>query len=60
MDSEAVNNEKVQIEMDIGRGSEINIYGSLLTTFKVSNIFWGSWGGNENWLEPKMNPPQPR
>jgi hypothetical protein len=27
--------------------------GSLLTTFKASVIFWGSWGSSENWLQPK-------
>jgi hypothetical protein len=25
---------------------------STLTTFELSCIFVGSWGSNENWLEP--------
>ncbi len=28
-----------------------------LTTFKSSNIFRGSWGSSENWIEPKTKPP---
>jgi len=29
----------------------------MLTTFKSSIIFEGSWGSIENWLEPKTEPP---
>jgi len=28
-----------------------------LTTFKLSLIFWGSWGSIENWHEPETEPP---
>jgi hypothetical protein len=31
------------------------IFESLLTSFETSLIFWGSWGGGENLLEPKFN-----
>jgi len=27
------------------------------TTFKLSSIFGGSWCSFENWLEPKTEPP---
>jgi len=37
--------------------SKIIIFQSILTTFKSSIIFRGSWGSNENWLEPKAEPP---
>jgi len=30
---------------------------SILTSFKPSIIFGGSWGSTENWLEPKTEPP---
>jgi len=28
----------------------------ILTTFELSSIFAGSWGGIENWFEPKTEP----
>jgi hypothetical protein len=28
----------------------------ILTTFKLSTVFRGSWGSIENWLEPKIEP----
>jgi len=33
------------------------LFGSILTTFKLSIVFKGSWGSIENWLEPKTKPP---
>ncbi len=33
------------------------IFGSILTTFEASFIFWGSWGSIKNWLELKIEPP---
>jgi len=30
---------------------------SILTSFKLSIIFGGSWSSTENWLEPKTKPP---
>jgi len=33
------------------------IFGSILTTFELRSIFWGSWGSIENLLEPKIEPP---
>jgi len=30
---------------------------SILTTFKPSIVFRGSWGRIKNWREPKMEPP---
>jgi len=33
------------------------IFGSILTTFKLSSIFGGSSGSIENWLEPKTEQP---
>jgi len=32
------------------------IFESILTTFKLSIIFRGSWGSINNWLEPKIKP----
>jgi len=32
------------------------ILGSIFTTFELSNIFGGSWGSIDNWLEPKTKP----
>ncbi len=29
---------------------------SILTTFKLSIVFRGSWVNIENWLEPKIEP----
>ncbi len=37
--------------------SETIIFGSILTTFDVSFIFWGSWGSIKNLLELKIEPP---
>jgi hypothetical protein len=34
------------------------IFDSILTTFKLSIIFRGNWGSSDNWLEPKIEPPQ--
>jgi hypothetical protein len=34
------------------------IFELILTTFKSSGIFGGSWGSSINWLEPKIEPPQ--
>jgi len=25
--------------------------------FRIEGYFWGIWGSSENWLEPKINPP---
>jgi len=33
------------------------IFGSISNTFESSSIFGGSLGSNENWLEPKTEPP---
>jgi len=33
------------------------IFGLILTTFKSSSIFGGSWSSIENWLKPKTKPP---
>jgi len=33
------------------------IFGPILTTFKLSIVYRGSWGSIENWLEPKTKPP---
>jgi len=33
------------------------IFESILTSFKPSIIFGGSWGSTKNWLEPKTEPP---
>jgi len=41
---------------DLDQRSEMIIFGSILTTFKPSIIFRGSWGSAENWLEPKTKP----
>jgi len=32
-------------------------FGLILTTFKSSIVFGGSWGIIENWLEPKTESP---
>jgi len=33
------------------------IFVSILTTFESSNIFGGSWGSIENWLDLKTKTP---
>jgi len=33
------------------------IFGLILTSFKLSIIFRGTWGSIENWLEPKNKLP---
>jgi len=42
---------------DLDLGSEMIIFESILTTFKASVVFRGSWGSSVNWLEPKTKPP---
>ncbi len=37
--------------------SELLIFESILTSFKPRIVFGGRWGGTENWLEPKTEPP---
>jgi len=42
---------------DLDKRSEMIIFDSILTTFKASIIFRGSWAGSiVNWLEPKIDP----
>ena len=43
--SECVTDSDEQIKMII--------FGSLLTTFEASIIFWGVWRSSKNWLKPK-------
>ena len=38
--------------LNFGKRSYMIIFGSLMTTFEVSNIFWGSCDSSKNWLEP--------
>jgi len=38
---------------DLDLRSKMIIFGLILTTFKFSIIFRGSWGSIENWLEHK-------
>jgi len=38
---------------DLDKQSKMIILGLILTTFKSSSVFGGSWGSIENWLEPK-------
>ncbi len=40
----------------ITRHTCLLIFGSILTTFDASFIFWGSWGSIKNWLELKIEP----
>ena len=40
--------------LNFGKRSDMIIFGSLMTTFEVSNIFWGSCDSCKNWLEPKI------
>jgi len=42
---------------DLDKQSDLLIVQSILTSFKQSIIFGGSWGSTENWLEPKTEPP---
>jgi len=42
---------------DLDKQSELVIFESILTTFKLSIIYGGSWGSIENWLQPKTKPP---
>jgi len=37
---------------DLDYQSELLIFESILTPFKLSIVFGGSWGSTENWLEP--------
>ena len=41
----------------IDKQSELLIFESILTTFKLSIIHRGRWDSIENWLEPKTEPP---
>jgi hypothetical protein len=41
----------------LDKQSELFIFESFLTTFKLSIVFRGSWGSIENRLEPKTEPP---
>jgi hypothetical protein len=34
------------------------IFESILTSFKLSIIIRGSWGGSVNWLKPEIKPPK--
>jgi len=43
--------------MDLDYQSELLISESILTSFKLSILFAGSWGSAENWLQPKAEPP---
>ena len=38
----------------MGRSRSSQLPWSFLTTFEVSNIFFGSCNSSENWLEPKI------
>ncbi len=42
---------------DLDYRSEMIIFESILTFFKLSVVFRGSWGSCVNWLEPKIDPP---
>ncbi len=42
---------------DLDQRREIIIFGSILTTIKLSSIFGGSWGSIENWFNPKTERP---
>jgi len=42
---------------DLDYQSKLLIFELILTSFKPSIIFGGSWGSTENWLEPKTKPP---
>ena len=41
--------------LDLSEIREIIIFGSLLTTFVVSNVFGGSWGSNKIGSSQKLN-----
>jgi len=41
---------------DLDEQTEMIIFESNLTTFKLSIVFWGSCGICENWLEPETEP----
>ena len=43
-------------DLDLREKSKLISFKSLLTTFKVSNIFFGSCGSCENWLEARIKP----
>ena len=40
--------------MNLDLESELLIFEPILTTFKPSIVFRGSWGSIENWLEPNQ------
>jgi len=42
---------------DLDYQSKLLIFELILTTFKPSIVFRGSWGSIENWIEPKTEPP---
>ena len=44
------------LSFNLGNGSKMIIFGSLLTTFKVSYIFGLAMGRSENWLKPNIKP----
>jgi len=41
---------------ELDQQSELLIFESILTSFKPSIVFGGSWGSTENWLVPKIKP----
>ncbi len=42
----------------LDQGSEVMIFESILTIFKMSVVFRGVWGSIEKWLELKIKPPK--
>jgi len=52
-----VKNATTECVTDLDSWSEMIIFESILTTFKLSIVFRGSWGRSVNWLESKMEPP---
>ncbi len=49
--------ESTECVTDLEYQIELLIFESILTSFKLSIIFGGSWGNNKNRLEPKTEPP---
>jgi len=43
--------------VDLDLRSEMIIFESILTFFKLSIVILGSCGSCENWLKPKIDPP---
>jgi len=43
--------------MDLDKPVQLLSFGLILTSFKLTIVFEGSWGSTKNWLNPKTESP---